>query len=132
MKHLEEYLCTYSFTGFSGVLGPKIKEGDGQIPEGVYKLDYLNPNSSYHLSMKISYPNNFDKLAAMSEGRRNLGADIFIHGKDDTIGCIPIGDENIEKLFQLVLPLRQENEFVISPNEFENKCPHHTNYLAKK
>jgi murein L,D-transpeptidase YafK len=120
-----EYLCTYSFTGFSGKLGPKIREGDGQIPEGIYKISYLNPNSSYHLSLKISYPNLFDKNAAKLEKRAKLGGDIFIHGKSVTIGCIPIGDENIEKLFQLVHYCGKENtRVIISPNNLRtNEAP---------
>ena len=47
----------YAMTGFSGDLGPKLEEGDRQIPEGVYGIEYLNPNSRFHLSLKVSYPN---------------------------------------------------------------------------
>lgn len=92
---------TYPFTAFSGQLGPKLREGDRQIPEGVYQIEYLNPNSAYHLSLKVSYPNAFDKKKAHLDGRTNLGGDIFIHGKAVTIGCIPIGDEGIEEVFLL-------------------------------
>lgn len=89
----------YAFTAFSGRTGPKLREGDGQIPEGVYPLEYLNPNSSYHLSIKVGYPNAFDREMGKRDGRTSLGGDIFIHGKDVTIGCIPIGDTAIEELF---------------------------------
>ena len=92
----------YPMTGFSGTLGPKLREGDGQIPEGVYGLAYLNPNSSYHLSMKVSYPNADDRAQAAKEGRTNLGGDIMIHGSNATVGCVPVGDEAIEELFYLV------------------------------
>lgn len=92
----------YSMTGFSGTLGPKLKEGDRQIPEGIYGIEYLNPNSSYYLSLKVSYPNVSDRRRAKAEGRTNLGGDIMIHGKNVTIGCIPIGDEAIEDVFYLV------------------------------
>ena len=54
-------LKEYPFTGYSGKLGPKLKEGDRQIPEGVYNVEYLNPNSSFYLSIKIDYPNELDK-----------------------------------------------------------------------
>ena len=47
----------YPMTAFSGTLGPKLREGDGQIPEGIYGIGYLNPNSSYYLSLKVTYPN---------------------------------------------------------------------------
>jgi len=92
----------YLFTGFSGMLGPKLYEGDLQIPEGLYRIELLNPNSSYHLSMKINYPNAYDREKAEKEQRTNLGGDIFIHGKSVTTGCIPIGDTAIEELFCLV------------------------------
>jgi len=49
-------LKKYPFTAFSGTMGPKLKNGDKQIPEGIYKMEYLNPNSSYHLSIKVNYP----------------------------------------------------------------------------
>ncbi len=112
----------YKFTGFSGVLGPKLKSGDGQIPEGIYAIEYLNPNSSYHLSMKVTYPNTYDKEVAKRDGRTNLGGDIFIHGKSLTIGCIPIGDKNIEKLFILVQRVGIKNiDVIISPYDMRRK-----------
>jgi len=112
-------LCTYPFTGFSGELGPKIIEGDGQIPEGIYKISSLNPNSSYHLSMKIDYPNEYDKAMAKDQNRTNLGSNIFIHGKSVTIGCIPIGDKNIESLFYLVHEIGINRvTALISPQDF--------------
>ena len=86
----------YPMTAFSGALGPKLREGDGQIPEGVYGIEYLNPNSSYHLSLKVSYPNASDRKRAKADGRTNLGGDIMIHGKAVTIGCVPVGDDAIE------------------------------------
>ena len=58
---------------FSGTLGPKLREGDGQIPEGIYGIGYLNPNSSYYLSLKVTYPNASDRARAKKDGRTNLG-----------------------------------------------------------
>ncbi|MBN1257613.1 MAG: L,D-transpeptidase family protein [Planctomycetes bacterium] len=107
------FIKSYPFTGFSGELGPKLKSGDRQIPEGIYKITWLNPNSSYHLSIKINYPNRFDLEKAKEDGRTNLGGDIFIHGKSVTIGCIPIGDPAIEELFTLVQKIGNENAQVI-------------------
>jgi murein L,D-transpeptidase YafK len=92
----------YPFTASSGGPGPKLREGDGQIPEGIYRVPSLNPNSRYHLSIKLDYPNAFDRARGAEDGREKLGFDIFIHGKAVTIGCIPIGDEAIEDLFTLV------------------------------
>lgn len=109
-------ITSYPFTGFSGQLGPKLREGDGQIPEGIYRIEYLNPNSSYHLSMKIDYPNAFDRAKAEADGRSNLGYDIFIHGKSATIGCVPIGDSGIEELFSMVAEVGTEHvEVILAP-----------------
>ena len=103
---------SYPFTGFSGGLGPKLREGDGQIPEGVYAIEYLNPNSQFHLSVKLDYPNVFDK----ADGRDRLGFDIFIHGGSATIGCIPIGDAGIEEVFLMVSEVGINNvTAIVSP-----------------
>ncbi|MFN3195203.1 MAG: murein L,D-transpeptidase family protein [Chlorobiota bacterium] len=123
---------TYEFTNFSGVLGPKLKEGDRQIPEGIYEIEYLNPNSAYHLSLKINYPNEFDNKKAKLESRTDLGSDIFIHGDNVTVGCIPVGDEAIEEIFILSSEAIDSGiEVIISPYKFndsdlpeiENKTP---------
>ena len=112
-------LKKYPFTAFSGTIGPKLKNGDKQIPEGIYQMEYLNPNSSYHLSIKVSYPNTFDKEKANSDGRTDLGGDIMIHGKSVTIGCIPVGDENIEELFVLAAKAKNVNfPIIIAPHDF--------------
>jgi murein L,D-transpeptidase YafK len=109
----------YPFTAFSGQLGPKLKEGDRQIPEGIYGISYLNPNSKFHLSMRVNYPNTFDKKMAKKEGRTNLGGDIMIHGSNRTIGCIPIGDDKIEELYFLAEKVGIENiKVIISPIDF--------------
>jgi len=108
-KKIKEFV----FQGFSGELGPKLREGDGQIPEGVYGIEYLNPNSRFHLSMKLSYPNAFDRKMGERDGRKKLGYDIFIHGKSATVGCIPIGDEGIEELFLMVAEVGKSNVRVV-------------------
>lgn len=114
-----ELLKKYPFTAFSGQLGPKLKEGDRQIPEGIYKIEHLNPNSAYYLSLKVNYPNQFDKRKAKEEDRVNQGGDIFIHGKSVTIGCIPIGDEAIEEIFALAkYAFNSGIEIIISPLDF--------------
>lgn len=118
-EHTIELLKKYPFTGFSGELGPKLKQGDLQIPEGIYNIEYLNPNSSYYLSMKISYPNSFDISKSSLSSVGQMGGDIFIHGKSMTVGCIPIGDEAIEELFLLVdHALNSGVKVIISPRDF--------------
>ena len=104
---------TYPMTGFSGTLGPKLREGDGQIPEGVYGIEYLNPNSRFYLSLKVSYPNASDRKRAKTDGRTQLGGDIMIHGKNVTIGCIPIGDDAIEDVFYLANAIGIRNITVV-------------------
>lgn len=112
-------LKKYDFTGFSGKLGPKLVEGDGQIPEGIYRISFLNPNSLYHLSLKVNYPNAFDRQKAKQDNRTNLGGDIFIHGKNVTIGCVPIGDIAIEEVFLLAQKaIKNQINVIISPKDF--------------
>ncbi|WDE99306.1 hypothetical protein PQO03_15830 [Lentisphaera profundi] len=69
--------------------------------------------------MEINYPNSFDEDQAQIDGRTDLGNNIFIHGKDVTIGCIPIGDANIEKLFYLTYLVGISRcKVIISPRDF--------------
>jgi murein L,D-transpeptidase YafK len=96
------WIRTYPITAASGGPGPKLREGDHQVPEGLYRINWLHPNSDLHLSMKVNYPNAFDRRQAASDGRTRLGGDIFIHGRAVSIGCIAIGDDAIEELFVLV------------------------------
>ncbi|MFQ5569343.1 MAG: murein L,D-transpeptidase family protein, partial [Rhodothermales bacterium] len=96
------FIRSYPIRAASGDLGPKLREGDRQVPEGMYRIVALNPNSRYHLSMKLNYPNAFDLHHAEREGRTAPGSDIFIHGKAVSIGCLAMGDPAIEELFVLV------------------------------
>jgi len=91
----------YYILAASGNPGPKLRAGDKQVPEGVYRISNLNPNSSFHLSMKLNYPNAFDLYYAEQDGRKNLGSNIHIHGSYFSIGCIAMGDKAIEELFVL-------------------------------
>ena len=83
-------MCTWS-----GALGPKLKEGDGQSPEGFYfiKPSSLNPNSSYHLSFNLGFPNAYDR----AHGR--TGSYLMVHGDCVSIGCYAMTDEGIEKIY---------------------------------
>ena len=114
-----KFIKEYPFTAYSGKLGPKLKEGDRQIPEGIYKVEYLNPNSSYYLSIKVDYPNAFDTSKTKLSNVADMGGDIFIHGKSVTIGCIPIGDQAIEEVFTLTENARNNPvKVIISPRDF--------------
>jgi murein L,D-transpeptidase YafK len=103
----------YPMTAFSGTLGPKLREGDRQIPEGVYGIEYLNPNSRFYLSLKVSYPNASDRVRAKADKRVNLGGDIMLHGKAVTIGCVPVGDDAIEDIFYLAYAVGIRNVSVV-------------------
>ena len=107
---------SYPVLAASGGPGPKLREGDRQVPEGVYRLTHLNPASSYHLSIRVDYPNAFDRARGAEDGRASLGGDIYIHGRDVSIGCLAIGDDNIEELFTLVADVGlAESRIVIAP-----------------
>jgi hypothetical protein len=108
----------YEIQAASGLLGPKLKEGDKQVPEGMYEIIGLNPNSAYHLSMKLNYPNPFDLVHAKADGRDSPGTNIFIHGKSASVGCLAMGDIAIEELFTLTHQIGFNNvSVVISPTD---------------
>ncbi|QXP88950.1 L,D-transpeptidase family protein [Methylococcus capsulatus] len=108
----------YDIQAASGSAGPKLRQGDKQVPEGVYRIVGLNPNSNYHLSMKLNYPNDFDLYHAQLEGRTQPGSDIFIHGRAVSAGCLAMGDEAIEELFVLTAQVGKENvKVVIAPHD---------------
>ena len=115
------FIRNYNIQAASGVAGPKLRQGDKQVPEGIYRIAGLNPNSHYHLSMKINYPNEFDLFHAGQEGRIAPGSDIFIHGKAVSIGCLAMGDEVIDELFVLTAQVGAENvKVVIAPHDLRN------------
>ena len=111
-------LATYDVLGASGGLGPKRREGDLQVPEGVYRLPVLNPNSAYHLSVRVDYP-NADDLRNAVVPRERMGGDIYIHGNTGSIGCLAMGDPAIEEIFCLVaLANPTERRVLIAPVDF--------------
>lgn len=94
-------LTTYPILKTSGSLGPKRLSGDLQVPEGFYNITQLNPHSNFHLSLRVDYPNSFDKKWAAFEGRKDLGGDIYIHGDRKSLGCLAMGNAAIEEIFYL-------------------------------
>jgi hypothetical protein len=94
-------LVRYAVLGTSGGTGPKRREGDLQVPEGIYRLTALNPLSRFHLSIRLDYP-NADDIRNLGAPRDELGGDIYIHGSSVSVGCLAIGDRAIEELFSLV------------------------------
>lgn len=96
-------LKSYGICATSGVLGPKRRFGDEQVPEGFYDLDWFNPQSNFFLSMHINYPNAADRILG---SRTNPGGDIFLHGNCASIGCIPITDDGIKEVYWLSVMVR--------------------------
>lgn len=111
-------LKTYDFCSSSGTLGPKRKEGDKQIPEGLYYIDRFNSKSQFHLSLGLNYPNKSDRIKG---DLQEPGSDIFIHGKCVTIGCIPLGDPGIEELFVLAEQAKLQGQSQIPVHIFPAK-----------
>jgi hypothetical protein len=113
------YIHDYPIFAASGEAGPKLREGDKQVPEGFYRIVELNPNSHFHLSMKLNYPNSFDWAQAAREGRQAPGSNIFIHGSAWSTGCLAVGNRYVEELFYLVGRVGMENAGVlIAPYDF--------------
>jgi murein L,D-transpeptidase YafK len=111
-------LHTYSFCATSGTLGPKRKEGDLQIPEGIYQINHFNPQSNFYLSLGINYPNASDKILS---DKRRPGGSIYIHGNCVTIGCIPITDEKIKELYILAVEARNSGQQMIPVHIFPTR-----------
>lgn len=102
--------------------GPKLREGDRRTPEGIYRITALNPRSKYHLSLLLDYPNGFDRAMAARDGRRDPGGEIYIHGKDVSVGCVAVGDEAAEELFVLAaLTGIQRIRVVIAPCDLRRR-----------
>lgn len=116
----------YPILAASGTSGPKDREGDNQVPEGFYRVELLNPNSRYHLSLRVNYP-NADDFARARENRRDistLGGDIMIHGGARSAGCLAVGDPAVEELFVLVAASGLDNvELIVAPFDFRRETP---------
>lgn len=88
---------TYRIAGTSGGPGPKLAEGDGQVPEGFYYVSRksMHPASRYHLAFNIGYPNAYDLH------HKRTGSHIMVHGNEVSIGCLAMTDEKIEEIYTL-------------------------------
>jgi murein L,D-transpeptidase YafK len=93
----------YPIAAASGTLGPKLAEGDGQVPEGFYQVlpTAMNPASQYHLSFNIGYPNEYDRA------HQRTGSAIMVHGNRVSIGCLAMTDEKIEEIYTLAAAAHQ-------------------------
>jgi murein L,D-transpeptidase YafK len=111
LLHHDRVLKSYEIGLGGNPVGHKQFEGDQKTPEGAYVITHRNPNSRYHLSLGISYPNETDRAYAESMGQ-SPGGDIFIHGgpparvptDDWTVGCIAVTDREMERIYAMVNP----------------------------
>ncbi len=90
-------LKTYPICRWSGELGPKIKQGDRQAPEGFYFItpELMNPRSSYHLAFNLGYPNEFDRA------HNRTGSHLMVHGDCSSAGCYAMTDEQVQEIYAL-------------------------------
>jgi murein L,D-transpeptidase YafK len=124
-----ELLRVYPICRWSGDLGPKVREGDRQAPEGFYAITpgLMNPNSNYYLAINIGFPNAFDKANGYS------GAFLMIHGDCSSRGCYAMTDEQIGEIYSLAREsfLGGEKEFQIQAYPFrmtpDNLARHRNN-----
>lgn len=110
--HGDQFIKEYRIALGAQPIGPKQKQGDRKTPEGLYNIIAKNANSKFHLSLKISYPNEKDTQQALAQ-KASCGNDIMIHGlgkgfgwlgnahvlKDWTLGCIAVTNLEIEEIF---------------------------------
>jgi len=109
---------TYAICQSSGVLGPKRKQGDGQVPEGFYQVGSFNPQSEFYLALGVNYPNKSDKIKG---NQSDPGGDIMIHGNCVTIGCMPLTDDKIKEVYIMAVEARDNGQQIIPIHIFPTK-----------
>lgn len=116
IKPAHEYILfkKYPICAYSGYLGPKLKEGDKQAPEGFYsvKINQLNPNSSYHLSFNLGFPNRYDRA------HERTGSYLMVHGECVSIGCYAMTNPKIEEIYTLVEEALQHGQTSVPVHAF--------------
>lgn len=117
-----KFIRDYPVLAASGRPGPKLRRGDKQVPDGLYRVQALNPNSRFHLSLRLDYPNAFDRAQGVAERRGDLGGDIMIHGRAVSIGCLAMGDAAAEDLFVLAAETGIRNvNVILTPLDFRRQ-----------
>ena len=100
-------VANYSICSLSGGAGPKLQEGDGQVPEGFYFLDFYHSSSTFFLAMRVNYPNKRDRKL------KRTGSAIMLHGNCVSIGCLAMSDERIQELWLLTTAARRHNKVAV-------------------
>ena len=111
LLHNDRVLKSYEIALGFAPEGHKQFEGDGKTPEGMYFISHKNPDSNFHLSLGVSYPNETDIAFAETQGK-SPGGDIFIHGgpktrvsrRELTMGCVALTDREMEVVYSMVKP----------------------------
>jgi murein L,D-transpeptidase YafK len=105
---------SYPICRFSGRLGPKLREGDRQAPEGFYQvsLEQLNPNSRHHLSFNLGFPNVYDR----AHGR--TGTALMVHGGCSSVGCYAMTDPAVDDIYGLVSAALQNGQSTVDVHAF--------------
>jgi murein L,D-transpeptidase YafK len=120
---------SYSICAWSGELGPKVKEGDRQSPEGYYFISErnLNPNSKYHRAINVGFPNAFDQALDRT------GSALMIHGSCLSAGCYAITDAPMDDVYNAVVSALAKGQKSVPLHIFpfkltkENLASHETN-----
>lgn len=108
--HFKNYpICKYS-----GGLGPKLKQGDKQSPEGFYQvtMEKMNPNSAFYLSFNLGYPNQYDQY----HGR--TGDYLMVHGSCVSVGCYAMGNTQIEEIYYILAQAFLNGQLVVDVHAF--------------
>jgi murein L,D-transpeptidase YafK len=98
---------TYDICRSSGTIGPKRRQGDGQVPEGFYEVESFNPQSEFYLALRVNYPNEADKINSRGI---DPGGDIMIHGNCVTIGCMPLTDDKIKEVYIMAVEAKNKGQ----------------------
>lgn len=119
---------TYPIAAMSGVLGPKLIEGDKQAPEGFYYFSpaSMNPRSTFHLSFNIGYPNEYDRA------HDRTGTYLMVHGSDVSIGCFAMTDPKIEEIYTLCGAAFENGQRIIRIHCFPFRMTDERMALAKE
>jgi len=108
LKHGDRFerFATYPICMWSGGLGPKERQGDRQAPEGFYTVDssQLNPNSKYHRSFNLGFPNAFDRA------HERTGSLLMVHGNCRSIGCYAMTDPVIDEIWNVITPALEKGQ----------------------
>jgi murein L,D-transpeptidase YafK len=108
------HLKTFPICNWSGRLGPKLRQGDGQAPEGFYTItrEQMNPNSNYHLAFNLGFPNSYDK------SNNRTGDFLMVHGGCGSSGCYAMTDALMEELYALVREAFNGGQTVVHVHAF--------------